>query len=50
LGSNGGAESIAIKPEDLIAKTIEYRYGESVYPVTIDSDSTLHWEAIAGGL
>ncbi len=25
-----------------------YRYGESVYHVTFDSDSTMHWEAIAG--
>lgn len=36
------------KPLNLIGKTIEYRYGESVYHVTLDSDSTLHWEAIAG--
>lgn len=35
-------------PTNLIGKTIEYRYGESVYHVTIDSDSTLHWEAMAG--
>jgi len=45
IESNG---SIVIKPEDLIGKTIEYRYGESVYHVTIDSDSTMHWEAMAG--
>lgn len=32
----------------LTGKTIEYRYGESVYHVTIDGDSTLHWEAVAG--
>ncbi|REG94441.1 MoaF-related domain-containing protein [Algoriphagus antarcticus] len=32
----------------LLGKTIEYRYGESIYHVTLDSDSTLHWEAIAG--
>jgi hypothetical protein len=32
----------------LLGKTIEYRYGESVYHVTLDSDSTLHWEAMAG--
>jgi len=37
-----------IKPSDLIGKTIEYRYGESVYHVTIDSDSLMHWEAMAG--
>lgn len=42
------AERIVIKPEDLIGKTIEYRYGESIYHVTIDSESTLHWEAMAG--
>lgn len=42
------ADSIVVKPEDLIGKTIEYRYGESVYHVTIDSDSTMHWEAMAG--
>ena len=42
------AESSVIKPEDLIGKTMEYRYGESIYHVTIDSDSTLHWEAMAG--
>lgn len=41
-------ESIVIKPQDMIGKTIEYRYGESVYHVTIDSDSTMHWEAMAG--
>jgi len=41
-------ESIVIKPEELIGKTIEYRYGESIYHVTIDSESTLHWEAMAG--
>jgi len=35
-------------PINLVGKTIEYRYGESVYHVTFDSDSTLHWEAIAG--
>jgi phenolic acid decarboxylase len=33
---------------DLIGKTIEYRYGESVYHVTLDTESTLHWEAMAG--
>ena len=37
-----------LEPKDLIHKTIEYTYGESVYHVTIDSDSTLHWEAMAG--
>ena len=33
---------------DLTGKTIEYRYGESIYHVTIDTDSTMHWEAMAG--
>jgi ankyrin repeat protein len=33
---------------NLVGKTIEYRYGESVYHVTIDSDTALHWEAMAG--
>lgn len=32
----------------LIGKTIQYQYGEDIYHVTIDSDSTMHWEAIAG--
>jgi hypothetical protein len=32
----------------LVGKTIEYQYGESVYHVTFDSDTTLHWEAVAG--
>jgi hypothetical protein len=33
---------------DLVGKTIEYRYGESVYHVTFDSGTTMHWEAITG--
>lgn len=44
--TNAGYRSI--KPKDLIGKTIEYRYGESVYHVTMDSDSLMHWEAMAG--
>ncbi len=40
--------SIIIKPKDLIRKTIEYQYGESVYHVTLDTDSLMHWEAMAG--
>jgi hypothetical protein len=32
----------------LIGKTIEYRYGENIYHVLLDTDSTLHWEAKAG--
>ena len=34
--------------EDLVGQTIEYRYGESIYHVTLDTDSTMHWEAMAG--
>jgi hypothetical protein len=33
---------------NLIGKTVEYRYGEDVYHVSFDSDSTLHWAAVAG--
>ena len=36
------------QPFDLIGKTIEYRYGKSVYHVTFDNDSEMHWEAISG--
>jgi hypothetical protein len=36
------------KNMDLVGKTVEYRYGESVYNVTFLSDSTLVWEAMAG--
>ncbi|MFT4566150.1 MAG: hypothetical protein ACI9FN_001104 [Saprospiraceae bacterium] len=43
------SESIVrFEPSDLIGKTIEYKYGESIYHVTIDTESELHWEAIAG--
>jgi hypothetical protein len=38
----------SITPKDLVGKTIEYRYGESVYHVTLDTDTTMHWEAMAG--
>ena len=37
-----------LAPSDLIGKTIEYQYGESIYHVTIDTESELHWEAMAG--
>ena len=37
-----------VTPADLIGKTVEYRYGESVYQVTFDSNKEMHWEAIAG--
>ena len=47
--SKGGKKiKTNILPEDLIGRTIEYRYGESVYHVTLDTDSTMHWEAMAG--
>ena len=29
-------------------ETIEYKYGLSIYHLVIDSDSTLHWEAMTG--
>ena len=32
----------------LVNKTVEYHYGEAVYHLTFDTDSTLHWEAIRG--
>ena len=37
-----------ISPQDIIVKTIEYKYGESIYLVHIDTDSTMHWEAVSG--
>ena len=37
-----------VLPKDLVGKTIEYTYGESIYKVTIDTDSTMHWEAMTG--
>ena len=37
-----------IRPSDLVGKTIEYTYGESVYHVTIDTEKEMHWEAVAG--
>ena len=39
---------LKIAPKDLIGKTIEYTYGESIYHVTLDSDTQLHWEAMTG--
>ena len=38
----------APQPVAIVGKTIEYRYGESVYHVMVDTDSTMHWEAMAG--
>lgn len=40
--------SISDSSPELSGKTVEYRYGESIYHVTFDSDTTLHWEAMAG--
>lgn len=37
-----------ITPKDLVGKTIEYTYGESIYHVTLDTDAKMHWEAMAG--
>ena len=37
-----------ISPSDLVGKTIEYKYGESIYLVHVDTDSTMHWEAVSG--
>lgn len=48
LSVNNQSKEAPFSVTDLIGKTVEYRYGESVYHVTFDSDSTLHWEAIAG--
>lgn len=42
------APSVSVQPASLIGKTIEYKYGEAIYHVTLDSDSTLHWEGMAG--
>jgi hypothetical protein len=36
------------KSPQLIGRTIAYTYGSDVYHLTIDSDSTLHWEAKVG--
>ncbi len=43
-----GEKSVPHHPRELIGKAIAYHYGESVYHVTFDTDSTLHWEAMAG--
>jgi phenolic acid decarboxylase len=40
--------SATITPEDIIGKTIEYAYGESIYHVTIDNATEMHWEAMTG--
>ena len=41
-------KQVNVNPKDLIGKTIEYTYGESVYHVVFDTDSTMHWQAMAG--
>lgn len=46
--STGADSRSDLQPHELIGKTIEYRYGESIYHVTLNTDSTLHWEAITG--
>jgi phenolic acid decarboxylase len=33
---------------NILGRTLEYQYGEHLYHVTFDTDSTLHWEAIQG--
>ena len=33
---------------DIVGKVISYTYGESVYHVHVQTDSTLYWEAMAG--
>ncbi len=42
-------QPIQMTMKDLVGKTIEYRYGEDIYHVTIDNESEMHWEAMAGG-
>ncbi len=42
------SKQVNVNPKDLIGKTIEYIYGESVYHLTFDTDSTMHWKAMAG--
>lgn len=41
-------DSEVAAPIEILGKTIEYQYGESIYHVTIDSETEMHWEAIAG--
>jgi len=42
------SKQVNVTPKVLIGKTIEYIYGESVYHLTFDTDSTMHWKAMAG--
>jgi hypothetical protein len=46
-GTESGTK-FTITPKDLVGKTIEYKYGESIYHVTLDTDAKMHWEAMAG--
>ncbi len=47
-GTNNDGVDIPGRSIDLIGKTIQYVYGEDIYHVTVDTDSTLHWEAVSG--
>ncbi len=38
-----------VNPAGLVGKTIEYNYGEDIYHVILDTDSTLHWVGVQGG-
>lgn len=46
--SNTTSTHSKLSPEDLIGKTLQYSYGESVYHVIFDNASEMHWEAMAG--
>ena len=48
IATSNDVGTSTISPTDIIGKTIEYTYGESVYHVIIDTDSTMHWKAVAG--
>lgn len=43
-----GCQSSQNTPLNLLGRTLEYQYGEHIYQVTFDTDSTLHWEAVEG--
>lgn len=36
------------QPIEIIGKTLVYQYGKSIYHVTIDNESEMHWEAMSG--
>jgi MoaF C-terminal domain len=46
-GTESGTK-FTITPKELVGKTIEYQYGESIYHVTLETDTKMHWEAMAG--